>query len=215
MRNLVLLGAGGHARVIIEIVRMNREYEISGVVSPVAPPDSTGVPWLGDDRVLPQLRHDGVTHFIVAVGSTGPASPRRKLYEQAGREGLQPASAIHPRAIVSPTATLELGTVVMAGAMINAHARVGENVIINTGAVVEHDCSVAAHAHVATRACLCGGVCVGEDAHIGAGATIRQSLAVGAGAVVAAGAVVVHDVEAGTMVKGVPARRCPADMNHG
>lgn len=208
MQKLVLLGAGGHARVVIEILKMNGTYEIAGVVSPAEPAanETDGVQWLGDDESLPKLRAEGVTHFLVAVGSVGHASPRRRLYERAAAIGLQAASAVHPHAIVSASASIGPGTVVMAGAIINVGGMLGENVIINTGAIVEHDCVVGGHAHVSTGARLCGGVRVGEGAHIGAGATVRQSLQIGAGAVVAAGAVVVQDVVAETTVIGAPAR---------
>jgi UDP-perosamine 4-acetyltransferase len=219
MDRVVITGAGGHARVVLEILTLNGGIEVFGLTDPDAAlhgADVLGFPVLGGDELLPALRRRGATHFIVGVGGTADNTARRRVYDAALRH-LAPSSAIHPRAVVSPAARLGRAVAVMAGAIVNPGAVVGDNVIINTGAIVEHDCVVDDHAHVATGATLCGGVEVGALAHVGAGATVRQQVKIGPHAVVGAGAVVIRDVGPGTVVVGVPARaleRTPAQARY-
>ena len=210
-KRVVGLGAGGHARVVIEILRCSSSsYEVAGLLDPDTALHGTrvlGVPVLGDDSMLPDLARKGISRFFVGVGSVGDRKPRQRLFEKAVLLGMEPVQAVHPRAVVSPSAETGAGTTVMAGAVINACARVGTNVIVNTGAVVEHDCIVGDHVHIATGAVVAGGVCVGNGAHIGAGATVLQGLRIGGNAIVGAGAVVVADVEPDVTVVGCPARQ--------
>ncbi len=203
------LGGGGHARVVIEILRADAAYEIMGLLDSnreLQGQTILGVPILGDDSRLPELVKQGISHFFIGLGGVSSNAPRRRLFEFALQHGLQPVSAIHQRAIISPSARLDAGVTIMAGAIVNACARLATNVIINSGAIIEHDCIVQDHAHVATGARLAGEVHVGSGAHIGLGACVRQSLRVGRGAVVGAGAVVIEDVPEATVVVGVPAR---------
>ncbi len=205
---VVGVGAGGHAKVVMDILESLGGVDIVGLLDTNAErwnTDYFGVPVLGGDELLGSLRRQGVGHFFVGVGSVGDTSLRRLLYEKGVAAGLQPIAAIHPRAVVSRHASLGLGATVLAGAVINAGARIGDNVVVNTGALVEHDCTVEDHAYVSTGACLAGGVHVGAGAHIGNGASVRQCVRIGKGAVVATGAVVVKDVADGVTVMGVPA----------
>jgi UDP-perosamine 4-acetyltransferase len=203
------LGAGGHAKVVIEAALESRACTLVGLLDPAPELRNAsvlGIPVLGGDERLPALIAGGVRRFFVGVGSADDTRRRRQLYELARRNGMEPVSVVHPRAVVSPSATLGPGATVLAGAVINAHAVLGENVIVNTGAIVEHDVVLGAHSHVATGARVTGGVRVGVGVHIGAGATVRQGLMIGDHAIVGAGAVVVKDVPARTVVAGVPAR---------
>lgn len=203
------LGAGGHAKVVIDILRLRGSYELVGLLD--ANPRLKGKQILetlvlGADADIDQWISKGVRHFFIGVGSTGFVNDRVRLFDWAVAKGLKPVSAIHPGSVIASSAKLGDGATIMAGAVINADAVLGKNVIVNTGAIVEHDCSIGDHAHVATGAKLASTVCVGERAHIGAGAVVRQCIAIGEGAIVGAGAVVVKDVELRTMVVGVPAR---------
>jgi sugar O-acyltransferase (sialic acid O-acetyltransferase NeuD family) len=206
---VVGLGAGGHAKVVIEILRLLGGYELVGLLD--AKPEMWGtklsaVPVLGDDALLAELYQQGTRCAFIGVGTVGDASVRKRLYEEAHRLRFEVARAVHPQAIVSSSAKIGDGPTVMAGAVINAAASIGDNVIVNTGAIVEHDCIIGSHAHVATGARLGGGVSVGEGAHIGIGASIRQRVNISRNAIVGAGAVVVKDVPEGVTVVGVPAK---------
>ena len=206
---LIGLGAGGHAKVLIEALRERDEWVLVGLLDSnpkLAHQSLLGVPVLGGDDLMPQLFSQGVSHFFVGVGSASGTSDRQRLFHLAVSHALQAVSIVHPRAWVSPSAEISRGTCILAGAIVNADARVGENVILNSAAVVEHDCHISAHAHVATGACLAGGVFVGEGSHIGVGAVVRQGIRIGRNSVVGAGAVVVADVPDNVVVAGVPAR---------
>jgi sugar O-acyltransferase (sialic acid O-acetyltransferase NeuD family) len=209
MMQVVGLGAGGHAKVVIEILRLVGGYELIGLL------DENPKLWgtrlsevnvLGADALLPELYQQGARGFFIGLGSVGDSTPRQRLYEEARRAGFDGACAIHPRAIVSASAEIGDGPTVMAGAVINADAHIGDNVIINSGAIVEHDCLVGSHVHIATGARLAGGVRVDQGAHIGLGASVKQGITIGRYAIVGAGAVVVRDVPDGAVVAGVPAR---------
>ena len=203
------LSAGGHAKVVIDILRLCGGYDLVGLLDPKAElwgSTVEGVPILGDDRLLGELVERGVRHAFVGVGSVGDPRPRQRLYQIACEEGLQLVSAIHPSAVVARSAVVGRGATVMAGAIVNPAARLGNNVIINTGAIVEHDCVIGDHSHVATGAHLAGSVQVGPGALIGLGASVRQGIRVGSGAVVGTGAAVVAHVADREVVAGVPAR---------
>jgi UDP-perosamine 4-acetyltransferase len=201
------LGAGGHAKVVIELLRANGEYDVVGLLDPQKIGQTwLGVPVLGGDDQLPGLRAQGISHAFIGVGGSGDNAPRARLYHLAVTAGFSLVNALHPAAVLSPSARFGQGVTVMAGVIINADVTIGDDVIINTGAIVEHDCQIGNHAHISSGAVLAGGVTVGAYAHIGAGATVRQSITVGEGALVGAGAAVVQDVPARAVVVGVPAR---------
>lgn len=208
-RRVIGLGAGGHAKVVVEILRYSPDAEIVGLLDRRGDHEKQnvfGVPILGDDSLLPELRARGIARFFVGVGGNASADPRRRLYELGLSQGMRPVAAVHPGSIVSGSASIGAGPTVMAGAIISAAAAIGDNVIVNTGAIVDHDCVLGHHVHVGPGATLTGGVRVGNMTMIGAGATVRPGITIGEGCVIGAGAVVIDAVDSGAMVVGVPAR---------
>jgi sugar O-acyltransferase (sialic acid O-acetyltransferase NeuD family) len=202
-------GAGGHAKGVIEVLRLIGGFDIVGVLDPnhkLRGTDLLGVPVLGDDDLAADLAARGIRHAFIGVGGVSSTWPRRRLFDLAGEHGFTLVTAIHPSAVLSASATIGPGATIMAGAIVSVSAVLGVNVIVNTGAIVEHDCSIGDHVHVATGVRLAGSVSVGEGAHIGIGAVVRQGIAIGRHAVVGAGAVVIDDVPEGVVVAGVPAR---------
>lgn len=208
-QSCIVLGAGGHARVLIDALQLRDEVNIAGLL------DKNSANWhktimdvqvLGDESLLPELIASQVNYYVVGVGSVKSTQKKRDIYLACLQLGMKPWPVIHPSCIVSRTAVLGPGVQLMAGSIINTGAILGENVLVNCGAIVEHDCLIGDHIHIATGARLAGQVTVRDGAHIGLGATIRQGITVGYGAVVGAGAVVVHDVPDHTVVVGVPAR---------
>lgn len=207
MIKVVGIGAGGHARVVLNIVQLMGDYEVVGLLDPNCVGQKfAGLPVLGGDELLPELFSQGITSAFLGVGSLGNSPYRRQLFEKVLAQGFKFINAIHPSSVIASDVQLGRGVAVMAGALINPNARIGDNVIINTGAIVEHDCVVEAHAHISPGAVLCGTVHVGSGAHVGAGSTVRQCITIGENSVVAAGAVVIKDVAPNTLVQGVPAR---------
>ena len=206
---VVGLGAGGHAKVVLEAIVAGGRYEVVALLDPREELWGTtllGVPVVGDDAGLSRHYDAGVTFAFVGVGAATGTATRRRLYEHLDSRGFDIVSVFHPLAAISPSARISRGATVLAGAVVNADASVGVNAIVNTGAIVEHDCRLGDHVHVASGARLAGGVIAGDGVQIGIGATVIQGITIGHAAVVGAGAVVVRDVEPGVVVGGVPAR---------
>jgi UDP-perosamine 4-acetyltransferase len=206
---VVGLGAGGHAKVVVAILQAAGEHDVLGLLDPrpeLHGTDVLGIRVLGGDELLAGLRTDGARGAFLGAGAVRDTALRRGLFSLMLEEGLQPISAVHPRAIVDRDARLGAGATVMAAAVVQPGANLGDAVIVNTGAIVEHDCALADHVHVATGATLAGGVEVGAGTVIGAGATVLPGVKLGAQATVGAGAVVTRDVADGATVVGVPAR---------
>jgi sugar O-acyltransferase (sialic acid O-acetyltransferase NeuD family) len=207
--DVVILGAGGHACVLIDALRASGEHLSLGAVDQNAALHGSlllDVPVLGGDGLLPQLVADGCRRFVLGVAGARGNEARAAIFDRAIALGMHPVSVVHPAATVSNWAALGAGCQILAGAVVNARARLGNNVIVNTAAVVEHDCELEDHVHIATGARLAGGVRVAQLALVGAGATVRQSVSIGARAFVGAGAAVVKDVAHDSVVAGVPAR---------
>jgi UDP-perosamine 4-acetyltransferase len=205
----VILGAGGHAAVLIDALLSAGAKPPLGALCPDAGlwgQKILGAPILGDDDLLAELASGAAKAFAVGVGSVGDTRLRRRLFELGLRNGLKPLFIRHPTAIVAPSSTHGAGFQLLAGAIVGARATIGRNVLINTRAVVEHDCHLDDHVHVATGAILCGAARVGEGAHVGAGAVVNQGVAIGEGAIIGAGAVVVRDAPAYSVCVGVPAK---------
>jgi UDP-perosamine 4-acetyltransferase len=199
---LLLLGAGGHAKAVIEVARA-AGVDLVGLVA--AQPDSAimGVPVLGTDADLARLRAEGIAAAFPAIGDN---ALRQRLMAMLRGLGFALPALLHPRAVISPSATIGDGAVAMPLAFAGADAAIGQGAILNAGAIVEHDAVIGTAAHIAPGATLAGNVTVGERALVGVGAAVRPGIRIGADAIVAAGAAVVADVAAGASVMGVPAR---------
>ncbi len=207
--DIVLLGVGGHARVVLDALRQSGETRsIAALDADTTRHGSTffDVPVIGGDDLLEQLARQGARYFVIGFAGTKNHAPRKRVYDHACSLGLEPLSVRHPSAIISSSSHIGLGCQIMAGAIINASAELGENVIVNTAGVVEHDCRVGNHVHIASGACLCGGVRVADLAHVGAGSTILQGISIGYASVVGLGASVITNVADLTTVVGVPAK---------
>ena len=207
---MVGIGAGGHARCVIDAVRsvfgIHRVVELFDSDERLHGSVVLGLPVTGrfDDRRLAAAVAAGHAAFV-GVGSSGDTRPRATVFEWLLPAGIDLPTIVHRSAVVSPSATVERSAQILAGAVVNAEARVAVNALVNAGAVIGHEVVVGRHAHVASGAVIGGGARIGEGAHIGSGATVLEGRVVGAGALVASGAVVIGDIPAGYRVAGVPA----------
>lgn len=200
---IVVIGAGGHAHPVLELLdALGAEVvglaDISLDVAPVL--GRRVIVTLDDLATLPSR---GVRAAVVAIGGNVARVLRG---DQARAVGLFLPVLVHPAALVSPSASLEEGTQVMARGFVGPIARLGRLVLVNTGAIVEHECVVGEGVHVAPGAVLAGAVHLGRLAMIGANAVVMPGRTVAQAAVVGAGAAVVNDVPPGVRVGGVPAR---------
>jgi sugar O-acyltransferase (sialic acid O-acetyltransferase NeuD family) len=201
------LGAGGHAKCVIEAVRSVLRFRIVALLE--ADPALAGTTVLGLPVVagdgLAALRAGGVDHAFVGVGGVGDAGPRRTAAALLREAGFALPPIVHAAASVARSASLGEGAQVLAGAIVGADAALGRDALVNAGAILGHDAVVGECAHLASGSRIGGGVQVGAGAHVGTGAIVLQGRRIGAGALVGAGAVVTEDVPARARVAGVPA----------
>lgn len=211
MTAIIVIGAGGHAKVVIEAIRAARGFEIIGVVDPKPPTanDLLGVPWLGGDEVLGRLRTESTRRAFVALGNN---RLRQQIGEHLSILGFELPPIIHPTAQVSPSASIGRGCIIMARACVGPVSTIGDMSIINTGAIVEHDNVIGRAAHVAPGAALGGSVTIGDRSLVGVGAAIRPDIVLGDDVIVGAGSGVVDNFPSGVMIGGVPARRLPTSL---
>lgn len=205
---LILLGAGGHAKVLLSLATA-LGCELTGVCDPELARQGVrqwrGLTVLGGDEALAALQPAAVG-LVNGVGQTVSNGTRRRLYEQLQSRGFHFPCLVHPAASVAVEARLANGVQVMAGAVLQADCEIGENTIINTRASVDHDACIGAHVHVAPGATVCGDARIGTGAFIAAGATVIQGVAIGENAVVGAGVAAVRDLAPGQVMLGAPSR---------
>ncbi len=204
--DVVIMGAGGHARVVADVIRCDGRYRISHVVDERAdaPGTALGAPLLpGGDALLDLPAATRPRLAIVGIGSN---AVRLRLATWLRDHGFELVTVVHPAATVAGDVVLGRGTVVMPGAVINVGTRVGDSCIVNTRASIDHDGDIGHGVHIAPGATLCGGVRVGDGSFVCAGATIIPYRSIGARATVAAGATVIRDVGDDVTVAGTPAR---------
>jgi sugar O-acyltransferase (sialic acid O-acetyltransferase NeuD family) len=203
---LVVFGAGGHAKVVIDIIERQGSYEIAGLLDDDIGHKGErffGYPVLGTRAELPALISAQLCHTIVAIGDN---AGRVAVAAYLDQHGWCFASAVHPGASIGRGVEICPGSVVMAGCVVNADAYLGGQVIINTGATVDHDCRIEYGVHVAPGCHLCGSVRVGQGSLIGAGTTVTPGVKIGRTVIVGAGSTVIRDVADDARVSGVPAR---------
>jgi len=193
---IILIGGGGHCKVVIDAIINTGTYNIKGIIDNKMEDEVKvlGIPVIGNDVLLPELYKKGINQAFVAVGSVGDCNLRKAIYKKLKNIGFDLAIVVHHRAVVAKDVEIDEGTFIAAGAVINPGTTIGKNVIINTCASVDHDCKIGDFVHVAPGATLSGGVEVGESTHIGTGANLVQGLKIGKGCMVKAGTIVKRDL---------------------
>ncbi len=202
--SVLLIGAGGHARVCVEVLREADLHVVGALSRDGAGAHVLGVPVVGRDVDVASAATDlGAALVCVAIGDN---AARRGWSARVGEVGLSLVTAVAGSAVVSPTARLGPGAQILPGAVVNAVATIGRGAIVNTNASVDHDVVVGEFAHVAPGVVIGGEVRIGGSVLVGLGARVTPGRRIGDGATVGAGAVVVRDVPPGATVVGVPAR---------
>ena len=194
-REIIIIGAGGHGRVIADIVKSAGDTVLGFLDD--NPAGSNSIVGAVNDCVKFKDKL-----FIIAIGNNEVRKNISIKYPD-----LNYYTAIHPSAIISDFAIIGRGTCVMPGAVIAAGAKVGAHCIVNTNAVIEHDCVLEDYVHVSPSATLCGTVRVGEGTHIGAGAVVINNIRIAPHSVIGAGAAVIRNADSPGTYVGVPARR--------
>jgi acetyltransferase EpsM len=213
---VIIWGAGGHAKVVADIIRLEDVFEVAGFLDSIdverRGENFCSANILGGAEQLELLRDQGVKHAIVAIGDN---RARLRLADKFASSGFKLAVAIHPRAIVATDAKIGAGTVIAAGAVVNPGCTIGRNVIINTAASVDHDCDIGDASHISPGAHIAGNVTIGSRAWVGLGASIIEKIKIGNGATIGAGALVIRNVPSAVVVAGHPARPIESTPAHG
>lgn len=204
---VLILGAGGHGRVVLDILLQARSAEIVGFLDNNADIQGRridGIPVCGAIAELESKTRDlNVDGVIIAIGDNGVRRGLARTVEQAG---IALVSAIHPSATLAHNTTVGRNVVIAAGAVICAHVQIGDSVILNTGCIVDHQTMIGEGAHICPGARIAGRVKVEPGAFIGIGATIVPKVTLGCECIIGAGSVVIEDVPSLATVVGVPAR---------
>jgi UDP-perosamine 4-acetyltransferase len=192
---VILIGGGGHARVLIDALRLT-EVEIVGIIDQKYGEgfsSQVDVTVLGNDDAV--LKYDPIEIRLVnAVGSISSTLKRKMIFEKFQAMGYRFQTVIHPSAVIASDVQLEEGVQVLAGAVIQTGSRIGANTIVNTKASVDHDCLVGRHVHLAPGVTLSGGVAIGDEVHMGTGSVVIQNIRVTGPGLVRAGSVVIQDL---------------------
>ena len=185
---IYIYGASGHGKVIADVARSAGFNEIIFL--------DDG----GELKFSPDLPKCPV---IIAIGDNKIRANLQKKVESAGFEVI---SLVHKTAVISPSAKIGKGTVIMPNALVNADAIIGDGVILNSACVIEHDCKIGKFAHISPNSALAGGVEVGEFTHIGIGSSIIQKIKIGKNSIIGAGSVVINEIDENCVAVGVPAK---------
>ncbi len=188
MNEILLIGAGGHARACIDVIEQNGSFAVAGLVDNNVPinQEVLGYPIIGTDSELKQL-HSKFEFALVSIGQIKSPAPRMGVYHQLKEIGYILPTIVSPTAYVSRHATVGEGTIVLHGAIVNANSVVGCNCIVNSRALIEHDAVVGDHCHISTGALINGQVNVGEESFIGSGVVTKQAINIEQKSVIGAG----------------------------
>lgn len=208
MDKIILIGAGGHAKSVVDTIERNGIFEIAGFLDKgeVGQKVYHTYQVIGHDEDLPDLFQDGIRYAFVCVGFMGNSDVRNRLYDTLKSIGYKLPVIVDDSAVIAADARIGEGTYIGKNAVLNAEASVGKMCIINTSAVADHETVVEDFSHIAVGAVLCGRVRVGANTLVGANATIIQNVEIGTDSIIGAGSVVLNDIPSACTAAGIPAR---------
>ncbi|RPJ79543.1 MAG: acetyltransferase [Alphaproteobacteria bacterium] len=198
---IVLIGAGGHAKVVLDTVISTKLHEIVALID-----DNPGLngSFLFDIPIFNQLESCGnIQGYIVAIGDNYIRKTKFEFYKS---KGYSPVTGIHKSVIISPYANIGDGTVAFANVVVNPGAQIADNVILYTACTVDHDCMIFDHAYISPGCNISGRVNIGTGAFLGTGAVVLPGVKIGDWSIIGAGAVVTKDIPPHVTAVGVPAR---------
>lgn len=209
MKKIILLGPGGHASVVLEILKQYSNIEIIGFTDANYKKGQSykSYPVLGKDNILEDLiKNNKAKYAFISVGSAGDNSLRKNLYEKIVNLGYKSLNIIEKKNIIADNVNFEKGNLVSPGVKINPDVEIGANNIINTGSIIEHGCIIKNHTHIAPGAILAGDVIIEDLVHIGLGAKVIEGIKIGKNSLIGAGTVVINDIPENSVVVGNPGR---------
>ena len=195
MEKIVVLGKGGHAKSVVDVLERQGIYKIAGyVVNECNTYGENDYPIIGKDKDLRDIYQEGIKYAAMGIGFLGKSSLRNKLYENLKEIGFFLPVICDPSAIVSNKTIIGEGTFIGKGAIVSVDAEIAKMCIINTGAIIEHDCKVGAFSHISVGSIICGNVGIGANVLVGANSTVIQGRSVGNDCIIGAGEVLKRDL---------------------
>lgn len=202
MEKLIIIGAGPHSEVIVDIIEQCHQYEIVGLTDQKEGA-VFGHPILGNDSILPDLLDEGVHNAFVAIGNN---RLRKLAFTNVEHMGFNLINVISPDAFVSKYAVLERGIAIMRHAIINTNVHIGTGAIINTNASIDHDCDIGCFAHIAPGCAVSGSTLIGDNTILGTGTNVIDNIHIGHDVIIGSGAAVVKNIPDYCEAVGVPAK---------
>lgn len=200
---IIIMGGGGHAKVVISILKKNKNFEILGYTDVEDKGEILGISYLGDDSII---ENADCKNIALGIGSVGDVNFRKNAYDLCKKLDLNLPIIISKDAIVNEEVAIEEGTIIMDGVVVQSGTKIGKCSIINTNSSVDHDCKIGDFIHLAPGVTLSGNVEIQNETHVGTGANIIQGIKLGSNVMVGAGSTVVKDCNNNKSYVGVPAK---------
>ena len=202
MDEIILIGAGGHARSCIEVVELTGKFKIAGLIEKnnVSKKETLGYPIIGNDNDLPRIR-SRIKYALIALGQIRTPDIRLKLFNYLSELEYNLPSIISPRSHISKYSKINNGTIIMHDVIINAHSQIGKNCIINNKVLIEHDVDIKDNCHIATGSIINGGVSINSQSFIGSGVITKESINIGSNCIIGAGVVIKKNIDSNTIIK--------------
>ena len=206
MNKIIIVGGGGHAKVIISILK-KLKYSIYGYVDKFDKGNILGVGYIGNDNVLEDLvKIEKIKHAVLGIGDVGDNIIRHNLSKKLSDLGYSFPPIVSPNAVINEEISIGKGTVVMDGVIVNSGTKIGEFAIINTNSSIDHDCKIGNFVHIAPGVVLSGNVIVGDNTLIGTGSSIIQNIKIAGNTIIGAGSTVVSDCLKEGVYYGTPSK---------
>lgn len=208
MENIVIIGGGGHAKVLINVIKKNNDFNIVGYTDKNNCGELLGIKYLGNDDILNELITSNECSFAaLGVGQINLNNKRSIIADTVKKLGYKFPAIVSKNSIINEDVTIGEGTVLFDSVVVNSGSRIGKFSILNTGVIIDHDCEIGDNIHIATGAVLSGGVKIKGNSMVGAGATIMQYKEIIENCMIGAGAVVIGDLKEPGVYTGIPARK--------
>lgn len=207
MEKIIIIGGGGHAKVLISVIKKSLLFEVVGYVDLIEQGEILVAKYLGNDHKLKDFYSEGIGNAAIGVGQVNVSQKRYEIVDKLKEIGFTFPAIISKDAIVNEDVLIEEGTQVFDGVVINSGSRIGKFSIINTKATIEHDCKIGNFCHIATSAVLSGGVEVGDFSMIGSNSVVVQYKKITSKCMIGAGCVVNKDLTEEGVYVGNPARK--------
>ena len=206
MDKIVIIGGGGHAKVVISILKKINTYEIVGYTDVKNRGEILGVKYIGNDSILKKLYRNGIKNAVLGLGFIKSNKKRKNVLKEISNIDFNYPAIISNNAIINEDVTTGMGTVITDGVVINSGTQLANFCIINTRSSIDHDCMIKNHTHIAPGVTLSGGVEIGDNVLIGTGANIIQYKKVVDNAIIGAGSTVVKDINESGLYGGIPTK---------